>query len=120
MLELPPGVFVMYPSSLFFHFNVDVCGEALNLPLYLHLTLTHFGLDVDLVVTPDGAQPTKENSIPLDGTAGRGSCVWFNQASLFQTSELGVETIALAKKQGKDAACDARGLIERGLFPKAI
>jgi hypothetical protein len=26
IVEMPPGVFVMYPSSLFFHFNVDMCG----------------------------------------------------------------------------------------------
>jgi hypothetical protein len=24
IIELPPGVFLMYPSSLFFHFNIDM------------------------------------------------------------------------------------------------
>ncbi|KAG2337864.1 hypothetical protein BDR05DRAFT_838057, partial [Suillus weaverae] len=51
VIEMPPGVFVMYPSSLFFHFNVDIYGGD-----------------------------------------GRGSCVWFNQASMFQTAELGFAT----------------------------
>ncbi|KAF9056956.1 hypothetical protein BDP27DRAFT_1163326, partial [Rhodocollybia butyracea] len=26
-LELPPGVFVLYPSSLFLHFNIDLSRE---------------------------------------------------------------------------------------------
>jgi len=26
VVEMPPGVFAMYPSSLFFHFNIDMCG----------------------------------------------------------------------------------------------
>ena len=93
IIELPPGVFVMYPSALFCHFNVD------------------------MVLTESGERPTKGNSTPLDGADGRGSCVWFNQASLFQTSELGVDTAANAKEQGLGTECDARGLIEKGLFP---
>lgn len=27
VLEMPPGVFLMYPSSLFVHFNIDICGK---------------------------------------------------------------------------------------------
>jgi len=116
MLELPRGVFVMYPSSLFFHFNIDVCGEFLSLRFYFYLT--PFDSDIDLVTTKEGERPTKENSTPLDGSDGRGSCVWFNQASVFQTSELGTETVALAKELGMDATSGARALIEEGLFPK--
>ncbi|KAJ8078124.1 hypothetical protein PM082_000330 [Marasmius tenuissimus] len=86
--ELPPGVFLIYPSSLFLHFNMDV-------------------KNLDFVVTKDGAMPTRDNSQPLCSCGetgddihgsnwkeakGRGSMVWFNQASMFQTSELGKET----------------------------
>ncbi|EEB90843.1 hypothetical protein MPER_10898 [Moniliophthora perniciosa FA553] len=37
---------------------------------------------------------------------GRGSIVWFNQASLFQTSELGYDTIEEAEAHGKDTHCN--------------
>ena len=30
VIEMPAGVFVMYPSSLFYHFNVDMCGESFD------------------------------------------------------------------------------------------
>ncbi|KAK1219073.1 hypothetical protein PQX77_018222 [Marasmius sp. AFHP31] len=86
--ELPPGVFLIYPSSLFLHFNMDV-------------------KNLDFVVTEDGSIPTRDNSRPLcccgesgddihgsdwNTAKGRGSMVWFNQATMFQTSELGEET----------------------------
>ena len=29
-LELPPGVFLIYPSSLFLHFNVDLDGKQIH------------------------------------------------------------------------------------------
>jgi len=85
--------------------------------IHASLFISPLCLDIDLVITNNGERPTKENSAPLDGLHGRGSCVWFNQATLFQTSELGVETIALAKKQGMDTTCDVKGLLEKGLFP---
>jgi len=72
---------------------------------------------VEFVVTSNGELPTPRNSAPLDGGDGRGSCVWFNQASLFQTSELGFETIAAAKEAGADATSNAEYLIDAGLFP---
>ncbi|KAG1848262.1 hypothetical protein F4604DRAFT_1687795 [Suillus subluteus] len=99
ILEMPAGVFIMYPSSLFFHFNVDMC-------------------DLELVCT-DGRLPTPENSYLLDGGDGRGSCVWFNQASMFQTAELGFATIAQARAAGAPCNSDPHSLISRGLFPVA-
>lgn len=27
IIEAPPGCFLMYPSALFIHFNVDICGK---------------------------------------------------------------------------------------------
>ncbi|KAG1834973.1 hypothetical protein DFJ58DRAFT_847503 [Suillus subalutaceus] len=97
VIEMPPGVFVMYPSSLFFHFNVDIC-------------------DLEFVCT-EGELPTKQNSSPLDGGDGRGSCVWFNQASMFQTAELGFATVAAAKQAGAPCTSDTSLLINQGLFP---
>ncbi|KIY48688.1 hypothetical protein FISHEDRAFT_58749 [Fistulina hepatica ATCC 64428] len=50
---------------------------------------------------------------------GRGSCVWFNQASMF-TSELDVDSIAKAIHQGLDGKCDKDALLAAGLFPTII
>ncbi|TRM68001.1 hypothetical protein BD626DRAFT_564875 [Schizophyllum amplum] len=109
IIELPPGVFLAYPSSLFYHWNVDL-------------------KDLDkaqIVVTQNGSRPEQANSVPLggeeraawDSAAGRGSMVWFNQASMFQSAELGVNTVKEAQKQGLDASCDHLALIEQGYFP---
>ncbi|KAG1717402.1 hypothetical protein EDB19DRAFT_1653814 [Suillus lakei] len=97
VVEMPAGVFVMYPSSLFFHFNVDMC-------------------DLQFVCT-NGALPTEENSSPLDGGDGRGSCVWFNQATMFQSAELGFATVADAQRAGAPCTSNAPSLIDQGLFP---
>ena len=29
IIQIPAGVFVLYPSSIFYHFNVDKAGEAI-------------------------------------------------------------------------------------------
>ncbi|EIM81551.1 uncharacterized protein STEHIDRAFT_114974 [Stereum hirsutum FP-91666 SS1] len=84
IIEIPAGVFVAYPSSLFYHFNWDI------------------GTICEIVTTQDGSKPTRENSEPLDGRDGRGSAVWFNQATMFQTSELGFNTVAEAEEAGAD------------------
>ncbi|KAF9026649.1 hypothetical protein BDZ89DRAFT_1134689 [Hymenopellis radicata] len=110
-LELPPGVFLIYPSSLFYHFNVDI------------------------VTTPDGTCPTPENSKPLAGPTltrpenvseedweagnGRGSVVWFNQASMFQTSETGFKTLTVARKAGHSGNANIEELLgEEGALPR--
>ncbi|KAK1224974.1 hypothetical protein PQX77_012123 [Marasmius sp. AFHP31] len=111
-LELPMGVFVLYPSSLFLHFNVDVSN-------------------LNFVVT-DGSKPTRDNSKPLnclcrnpradhgkdwDNAHGRGSMVWFNQASMFQTTELGYNTVAQAAAADAKTNCDAEEWLSKGIFP---
>ncbi|KAL0578206.1 hypothetical protein V5O48_003781 [Marasmius crinis-equi] len=111
-LEIPMGVFILYPSSLFLHFNVDITN-------------------LNFVVT-NGDQPTKENSTPLNclcgdpeadhgeswrNAQGRGSMVWFNQASMFQTTELGFNTVAQARAAGAETTCDAEKWLEKGIFP---
>ncbi|KAF9045653.1 hypothetical protein BDZ89DRAFT_1127585 [Hymenopellis radicata] len=108
-LELPPGVFLLYPSALFFHFNVD---------------------RIQIVTTANGERPTRENSSPLcppedvseedwEAGNGRGSVVWFNQASMFQTSETGHETLEIARRKGHSGNADGdKFLGEDGVFPK--
>lgn len=59
---------------------------------------------IDIVTTEDGAIPTPDNSKTLNGEGGRGSAVWFNQATMFQTAELGHCTVAEAEEAGIDIA----------------
>ncbi|KAJ3925918.1 MAG: hypothetical protein NXY57DRAFT_1043707, partial [Lentinula lateritia] len=107
-IEIPPGVFVFYPSSLFLHFNIDLS--------YL-----------PIVTTQTDERLTKENSAALyfchcnshEGNQGwvdadgRGSMVCFNQASMIQTSKLGVPTIQQAKLLGLNTHCDSEAWLTR-------
>ncbi|KAI0694477.1 hypothetical protein C8T65DRAFT_698961 [Cerioporus squamosus] len=89
IIELPVGVLILYPSSLFIHFNIDLST--------LHV-----------VTTQDGSLPTPANSTPLQNVEGRGSIVMFNQASMFQLAELGC-TVKEAQQAGKTSTCDNSG-----------
>ncbi|KAJ7796696.1 hypothetical protein B0H13DRAFT_2508607 [Mycena leptocephala] len=66
-LELPAWVLAAYPSALFFHFNMDVHPP-----------------DVKWVTVDGNERPTPENSQPLEAGEGdgRGSMVFFNQATM--------------------------------------
>ncbi|KAL0059716.1 hypothetical protein AAF712_013512 [Marasmius tenuissimus] len=112
-LELPMGIFVLYPSSLFLHFNVD----ADNL---------------QFVVT-DGNEPTKDSCRPLsclcgdptkitvrNGKRRMGEGLWCGliEASMFQTTELGYNTVEEARSAGAETDCDIKGLLEKGIFPQ--
>jgi hypothetical protein len=79
-----------------------------------------FKQDVEFVRTHNGQLPTKDNSTALDGADGRGSCVWFNQASMFQSSELGYGTIQEAAAAGVDTSCDAEALLQNNYFPLSV
>jgi hypothetical protein len=75
----------------------------------------------------DGSKPTAENSRPLpvnDEACGtsetRGSLVWFNQASMFQTSELNVPTVAEGKETGIDTKFDVDNAITHKRPFKAV
>ncbi|KAL1682149.1 hypothetical protein EV122DRAFT_204179, partial [Schizophyllum commune] len=96
IIQIPPGVFIAYPSALFYHFNIDLAGST---------------------VGPD--LPTPANSTKLaNGAPGRGSCVWFNQASMWQTAELGEHTIKQAKAKGMNTTCDNGEFLDDLIFGK--
>jgi hypothetical protein len=76
-----------------------------------------FITDIEIVVTTDGSRPTRENSTTLNGGDSRGSCVWFNQASMFQSAELGFSTVQEARDAGVSVTSDSNDLIDEGLFP---
>ncbi|KAJ3834260.1 hypothetical protein F5878DRAFT_545178, partial [Lentinula raphanica] len=106
--------------DLFFNFCLNSSRQGVDRVFYL-----------PIFTTTDGQHPTKENSKPLhfcgcsshegnQGWArgdGRGSLVWFNQASMVQTSEVGVCTLRLAKEQGLDTNCNIEGWLQREVFP---
>ncbi|KAF5322157.1 hypothetical protein D9619_002095 [Psilocybe cf. subviscida] len=84
-IELPPWVVLIYPSSLLHHYNVDV-------------------LDFKFV-TVDGTEwPTPENSTPIVDTdgRGRGTFVYFNQSSMYQSAETDSDTLADATRAQKE------------------
>ncbi|KIJ45463.1 hypothetical protein M422DRAFT_46541 [Sphaerobolus stellatus SS14] len=87
VIELPPWVMFIYPSSPFFHFNIDI-------------------QDIKFVIT-NGDRPTPANSEPMnEDEHGRGSLVFFNQATMFQSSETGKGTLVEAKKAGHSSKTD--------------
>lgn len=58
--------------------------------------------DFDLVAAENQPDVTKRGEYPYwdNEAAGRGSLVWFNQASMIQSAELGHLSIEAARKAG--------------------
>jgi hypothetical protein len=99
----------MYPSSLFYHFNIDVHGE-LTLFRNDKTAFTDFSPDIKFVTTDGTERPTRKTAKPLtEGDEhGRGSMVFFNQASMYAASETGCGTLGSAKLAGKTGQSDYR------------
>jgi hypothetical protein len=72
-------------------------------------------LDFKFVSAPEAELPTLENSVPLgEGCEeGRGSLVYFNEASMFQSSETGHATLREAVKAGHSGKADYSRDIQR-------
>lgn len=100
VIELPPWVFLAYPSSLLYHFNIDIDG-TFSPRLSLNFSLT-YPSDIEFVSTAAGVRPTRENSTHLQegDKKGRGSFVFFNEATMYQSSETGHSTLEEAKEAG--------------------
>jgi hypothetical protein len=102
VIELPPWVVFLYPSSLLYHFNVDVEGKPPKLEAKNLLNLFP-STDFKFVLT-DGERPTPENCRPLGGSGdeGRGSLVYFNQATMYHGPETSYNTLSAlaARKAG--------------------
>ncbi|KAK6969205.1 hypothetical protein R3P38DRAFT_2671227 [Favolaschia claudopus] len=87
-VQLPPWTLAMYPSALFYHFNLDV-----------HM--------IKFVTVAGKERPTRQNSRPLGGTnEGRGSMVFFNQSTMRQSAALGFDTVQEAKEAGLTGTVD--------------
>ena len=68
-------------------------------------------LDIKFVTTEGEALPTPENCRPIqDGDDdGRGSVVWFNMATMFQSSESGADTLKEVRERGESGYADMSG-----------
>jgi hypothetical protein len=77
-------------------------------------------------MTDDGSIPTQATAKELrmneeawKNGDSRGSMVWFNQATMFQTAELDVPTIREAREMGMDTTCNVQDMLEKKrLFQK--
>ncbi|KAJ7172104.1 hypothetical protein C8R46DRAFT_1258041, partial [Mycena filopes] len=95
-LELPPWTLTSYPSSLFYHFNLDVhrlkfvCAEE------------------------DIERPTPENSreIVAGDTTGRGSMVFFSQSTMRQGPVTGCDTVEQAMAAGHEGVMNPHQSVE--------
>ena len=65
--------------------------------------------DIEFIITEDGGQPTRRNSRPVavDGDEqGRGSMVFFNEATMYYGSETGHPTLKQAREAGGSGCLD--------------
>lgn len=134
ILELPPGVLVLFPSALILHWNIDIQGwfYIINILAALYL----LKVDLEIVSTINNEKPTRTNTTSLsydnDEEGGRASVVWFTQASMLQASELELGSVNAMNTAEKEAqrrfprtkpyyisTDDALGRITTGHFPSA-
>ncbi|KAJ7651585.1 hypothetical protein DFH06DRAFT_942311, partial [Mycena polygramma] len=89
-IQLPPWVLALYPSALFYHFNIDIDQ--------LEFVSTEGNVD----------WPTRNNSRPVvaGDEWGRGSMVFFNQSTMTQTAFTGYPTVGAAKLAGHSGTTD--------------
>ncbi|KAJ7893498.1 hypothetical protein B0H13DRAFT_1886381 [Mycena leptocephala] len=88
-VELPPWVILIYPSALFYHFNLDVS-------------------QIQFVTTDGYVRPTPENSRPIvnGDNEGGGSFVFFNQSTMRTGPETGRDTLKAARAAGHSGISD--------------
>ncbi|KAF8205241.1 hypothetical protein K438DRAFT_1932129 [Mycena galopus ATCC 62051] len=89
VVELPPWAMAIYPSALFYHFNIDI----------------H---DIEFVTTEGDVRPTPQNSRPIvaGDEEGRSSMVFFNQATMHHGPATGSDTLKLARAGGQSGKVD--------------
>ncbi|KIY61492.1 hypothetical protein CYLTODRAFT_427517, partial [Cylindrobasidium torrendii FP15055 ss-10] len=127
IVQIPPGVALTYPSALFYHFNYDIkdLKQHIERNEWEQLCKAFETADItgmrDVEILVSSTEPTKETreqckGLGEDAMYMRGSCVFFNQATMFQTAELGMETIKEAKAAGMNTDCDWDELQRKEMF----
>lgn len=64
--------------------------------------------DVKFLITPEGVTPTRENPTHVcpGDDEGRGSIVFYNQATMYMSSETGYSTLKEARAAGMSGVAD--------------
>lgn len=99
IVQLPPWTVFLYPSSLLTHFNIDIHGRSQRcIPQKAPDKAS--ALDIRFVTTEGEERPTPENSTPIEpgDEEGRGTFVYFNEATMYQSSETGFGSLHEARK----------------------
>ncbi len=95
-------------------------GEFQRLAQFLYSPL----MLLEIVTTENEDTPTRTNSLNLydqwDEGEERGSMVWFNQATMFQSSELGIETMKQAREDGMDVDLDFQEVVESNKYFRCL
>ncbi|KAF9506037.1 hypothetical protein BS47DRAFT_1399871 [Hydnum rufescens UP504] len=95
IIQLPTGIFLLYPSALIMHFNVNKNEFFSN---------EH---PLKFVCTQKGEIPNALNSVPLCSiNPGRASLVFFNPASFFYPLTTGFTTLEEARAAGLSGELD--------------
>ncbi|KAF9512970.1 hypothetical protein BS47DRAFT_1362758 [Hydnum rufescens UP504] len=113
IIQLPTGIFLLYPSALITHFNVDKNGMSIYTVDKEKLTdkkLSEFLSNehpLKFVCTQNGEIPNSLNSMPLCSIKpGRASLVFFNPASFFYPLTTGYTTLEGARAAGPSGELD--------------
>ncbi|KAK7463011.1 hypothetical protein VKT23_007593 [Stygiomarasmius scandens] len=131
------------PFGLFWNFCLNYARPKAGIPrvhckphvdhknLALGLCMI-FIFDLPLYTTTNGEAPAQNNlksfacscleeehlsNQEWKEAAGRGSMVWFSQATMFQSAELGFDTVKEAQAAGMSTNCNVEELMKSGLFP---
>jgi hypothetical protein len=106
VIELPPWTLLLYPSSLLYHFNIDIDGMSSE--LLFKVRYSPAVSDIKFVNTIGDEYPTPANSRPMQegDEEGRGSLVYFNQATMYQSSETGYHLLRSAVEAGHSGKTD--------------
>ncbi len=95
-------------------------GEFQRLAQFLYSPL----MLLEIVTTENEDTPTRTNSLNLydqwDEGEERGSMVWFNQATMFQSLELGIETMKQAREDGMDVDLDFQEVVESNKYFRCL
>ena len=73
-------------------------------------------------VSTNGEYPTPENSLDFTGqdNHGRGSLVFYNQATMFHGPETGYDTLAAARAHGHSGKSDAQMIAQEAFTDLAM
>ena len=101
IFQVPVGVLIIFPSALLLHFNINMKGTPSSFTHFM-ASLEALSSALRLVATKGGDVPRPDNCVPIGHgntlDRGRGSMVWFTQATMLSSAELPGVTITQVKE----------------------